>query len=82
MERIIEAGKVILDRQRKALALVCTVGAMVALPFIIGAPNQGHTHGNHPSPCTSNCNYSCILTGHTGGYCCGEGSNSHCDCDH
>ena len=78
MERIIEAGKVILDRQRKALAMVCTVGAMVALPFVIGAPNPGKTHD--VSPCTSNCNYSCILTGHTGGYCCEEGD--HCACDH
>ena len=82
MKRIVEAGMEFVDQQRKALALVCMIGAMIVLPFIIGAPNPGQTHGNHPSPCTSNCNYSCILTGHTGGECCGHGETSHCACDH
>ena len=80
MERIVEAGMEFVDQQRKALAVICMIGAMIVLPFIIGAPNPGLAHD--VSPCTSNCNYSCILTGHTGGHCCSEGNSSFCDCDH
>ena len=77
MERIVEAGMEFVEQQRKALALVSVIGAMIVLPFIIGAPNQGLAH--NVSPCTSNCNYSCILTGHAGGgFCCTQ--SNHCQC--
>ena len=38
MEKVGKAGKKFLNRQRKALVMVFTVGAMIALPYVIGTP--------------------------------------------
>ena len=78
MERIVEAGKEIVDRHRKALVVICTVAAMIVVPFIVGTPKTAETHRYSGCWNESLCNWTCILTGHSGGSC----NNNDCQCNH
>ena len=88
MKKLIEAARGLLSgetgiiRQGKVLVVTCAVGAMIAGAAIVGTVGTPSPGGAHSFGCpagNSVCNWTCILTGHSGGSCCEE---NHCDCTH
>ena len=90
MERIIEEARDLLSEatgivhKGKALVVACAVGAMIAGAFVVGTPNPGLASTTHSwGDCNkrgggSYCVWMCLITGHYGGSCRGDGK---CDCN-
>ena len=91
MKRIIEVARGLVSeatetvRKGKALVVACAVGAMIAGAFVVSTPNPGLTGQGYHSWGNCNlkgehsyCQWMCIITNHSGGFC--DQESGDCDC--